>query len=137
MNTQKRIQNVAEMVEAVLCTVPESRNSDITLTIEVWKSYCSDVLMYHPETNEPYVSLARLFDLPREDHIKRIRAKIQNVERRYLPTKVEILIERAKLSDEWKQFLGYTPYWREENWQKYVRDYMQKREEEEKQPLLF
>lgn len=33
-----------------------------------------------------FVSLGKLFDLPREDNIKRIRAKIQNEEKLFLPT---------------------------------------------------
>lgn len=100
-------RTLIEEVEFILATMPESRNSDITLMIELWKHYYKDLLLYHPRTSEPYIKLSNLFEMPREDNIKRIRAKIQNEERRYLPTNEEVFNERARLSTEWRQFLGY------------------------------
>ena len=75
--------NLVKQIEFILNTVPESRNSDITLTTEIWKYYFPKSLV---DTNFGEAVLIRdLFDLPREDNVKRVRAKIQNEERRYLP----------------------------------------------------
>lgn len=60
------------------------------------------------ETNEPVfkpMSMVKLTDvlfLPREDNIKRIRAKIQNEEHRYLPTTPEIRAKRKISESEWR-----------------------------------
>lgn len=116
--------NLTQKVEAVLATEPQSRNSDITLTQEIWKKYHTESLIYHPNTNEPFVKLSHLFDLPREDNIKRIRAKIQNEERRYLPTDPKVFYERARLSNEWKQFLGYNVNWTDETWVEKCNNYL-------------
>ena len=53
------------------------------------------------------VMLKELFELPREDNIKRIRAKIQNDEKRLLPTKWEVARKRGILEDEWRVAMGY------------------------------
>mgnify|MGYP000844596995 CR=1 FL=1 len=102
-------QTLKDQVEFILTTVPESRNSDITLTIELWKYYYPQSVHRGEKTGKYYILIDKLFDLPREDNIKRIRAEIQNVEHRYLPTEVAILIERARMSKEWREFLGYNP----------------------------
>ena len=98
-------RTLVKQVEFILATEPASRNSDITLTIAIWKHYYPDYLI--EEDGKYLVELSRLFNLPREDNIKRVRAKFQNEERVYLPTTREVFIERAKLSIEWKAFLGY------------------------------
>ncbi len=98
-------RTLVQQVEFILSTIPESRNSDITLTTEIWKRYHQGS-MIKTEVGEA-VLLRDLFDLPREDNVKRVRAKIQNEERRYLPTDEKIFQERAKLSKEWRAFLGY------------------------------
>lgn len=115
-------QTLTQQIEFILSTTPESRNSDITLTMELWQHYYKDLFIYS-KSGKPFVALERLFDLPREDNIKRIRAKIQNEERRYLPTNVEVLIERAKLSKEWKEFFGYNVNWGDEDWGNAIANY--------------
>lgn len=90
-------------VSYILSHFPETRNSDITLTIELWKNYYPDKLF----NNDQCIYVRDLFDLPREDNIKRIRAKIQNEDREFLPTDIKVFIERARASDEWRKFLGY------------------------------
>lgn len=63
------------------------------------------------EDGQKYINVMQLFNLPREDHVKRIRAKIQNEERIYLPTDPNILLRRIRLSKEWREFLGYDKAW--------------------------
>lgn len=101
------ITNLVHQIDFILSTEPETRNSDITLTIAIWKRYFPKFIIHSEKTNKDYVEITTLFDLPREDNIKRVRAKIQNEERRYLPTDPAIFLERAKLSKDWREFLGY------------------------------
>ena len=83
-----------------------SRNSDITLTLKIWRKYYSDIV-FRARDGKWYVELLKLFDLPREDNIKRIRAKIQNVEHLYLPTSPAVAKKRGWAIDEWREYLGY------------------------------
>lgn len=93
----------------ILSHFPEARNSDIRLTIELWKHYYPNYIIQNTSYGQdnPLVAIKDLFELPREDNIKRIRAQIQNVDREFLPTDINIFIERARQSDEWRRFLGY------------------------------
>lgn len=131
---ETELKNLRHKVEFVLSTIPESRNSDVVLTMEIWKEYYKDELIYHPQTNKPYVKLDKVIDLPREDFISRIRRKIQNEERLYLPTDLNVFIERARLSKEWKSYLGYQDYWQDTDWNKTLSDFFTKREQA---PLPF
>lgn len=87
---------------------PETRNSDVTLSITLWKKYYSE-LIFTSKSSVDYIPLSRLYELPREDNIKRIRAKIQNIERKFLPTSEVVFLKRAANSKEWRKFLGYSP----------------------------
>lgn len=94
-----------EKVLEILKDNPESRNSDIRLTMDVWIRYHDSRLFEHDEKRAVY--LKDLYDLPREDHVKRIRAKIQNDEKKYPPTQWEIAKRRGFLEDEWRVLMGY------------------------------
>ena len=99
-------------VECILASEAETRNSDITLMIELWKRFYP--LMVHtesgiaPQYSEQgnYVLLKNLYDLPREDNIKRIRAKFQNDEHKYLPTVEEIAVQRGILAETWRKLMS-------------------------------
>lgn len=120
-----------DKVEFILSTVPESRNSDITLTIELWRHYYGDLLFQDGNC----VMLKELWNLPREDHLKRYRAQLQNVELKYLPTDITILVERAKLSGDWKRRLGYNSItqWDDETWLRSIQEFI----DERSRPTLF
>ena len=104
-----RLKNMVEMVLAENEKVKlqgrggvEPRNSDIALTIAIWQKW------YSVGTNEDsVVHLYRLFDLPREDNVKRVRAVLQNVEGKYLPTSWEVARKRGIEREKWEQALGY------------------------------
>lgn len=83
----------------------KSRNSDIRLTqVLWWNHYRSYMKMIDGKV---YVNVAHLYDLPREDNIKRIRAKIQNDLKEFLPTDPAIAKKRGWKEDEWREYLGY------------------------------
>jgi hypothetical protein len=101
-NKQKGV-DLKGMIENVLEIEPETRNSDIALMIEIWKRYFSEYLF---NTLDCAVFLNDLYKLPREDHIKRIRADF-NSRGMYLPTDPQVIKQRRINIDKWKEQLGY------------------------------
>lgn len=95
-----------EMVETILRNIPATRNSDITLMIEIWKRYYSQKLVQSSKTGDYAVILTNLYDLPREDDIKRWRAKF-NSQGMYYPTDWEVAKQRGILEDKWRLEMGY------------------------------
>ena|SRR3990167_5086070 len=102
----ENIKRLKRTVEDVLSDNPKTRNSDISLTIEIWKRYCSAQLTYIG--GEPYVALGELYGLPREDNIKRIRAAL-NAKGLYWPTDWKVAKARGINEDRWRIALGYPP----------------------------
>ena len=82
-----------------------SRNSDIRLTQVIWATYYPKHLKRID--GHWYVAMQDMYDLPREDNIKRIRAKIQNDLHEFLPTDPEVARKRGWEIDEWRSYLGY------------------------------
>lgn len=78
---------------------PSTRNSDIELTAKIWHDFHNSKIV---EINsEQYIKINDLFELPREDHVKRIRAKIQNEEKKFLPLE-KIAKQRELLREDWR-----------------------------------
>lgn len=119
--------SLKEQVKQILEDRPETRNSDITLMVEVWKrfhpakikglSYIEPNSIIEAEVRpgglypvvsniKPCVQLEDLYDLPREDNIKRIRAAF-NAKGLYWPTELKIAIGRGLQENEWREKLGY------------------------------
>lgn len=112
MTNQLQVPRLKNMVEMVLEKNEkvqvqgrggiEPRNSDIALTIAIWQQW------YSVGTNpDSVIHLYRLFDLPREDNVKRVRAVLQNVEGKYLPTSWEVARKRGIERAKWEEALGY------------------------------
>lgn len=101
-----KIKDLDKKVRYCLEIDEKSRNSDIRLTQVLWWTYYRDELKEIDTVY--YVKLGSLFDLPREDNIKRIRAKIQNEEKLFLPTDPAIAKKRGWQEDEWRRHLGYS-----------------------------
>lgn len=117
MTTSPSVPRLKNMVEQVLADNPkyngvEARNSDVALMILVWQRW-------YGVSDKPdgIVHVRRLFDLPREDNVKRVRAKIQNEEHKYLPTNPDVLIKRGILEEYWSDALGYNLT--KEEWQRH------------------
>lgn len=99
------IKTLDGKVRATLEADPKSRNDDIRLTQMVWWRYYRDDLKMIGDS--AYVNVASLHKLPREDNIKRVRAKIQNVEHKFLPTDPAVAIKRGWNEETWRSYLGY------------------------------
>lgn len=92
-------------IRSILASDEASRNSDIRLTQMYWWNYHRDV--FEIINHKAYVPLADLYRLPSQDGIKRIRAKIQNDHKEYLPTDKAVAIKRGMNETEWRQYLNY------------------------------
>jgi hypothetical protein len=95
------------MVEHCLQKYPDTRNSDIKLTNSIWFEFYKDALI--EVDGELAVKLLHLYKLPKEDAVKRWRAKFQNEKKLYLPTDIEVLKKRQGMEEKWRDKLGYNP----------------------------
>lgn len=99
-----KIKDLDKKVRYSLEHDEKSRNSDIRLMQMIWYTF------YRSSLKEIdgvfYVSLSNLFELPREDNIKRMRAKIQNEEKLFLPTDPAVAKKRGWKEDQWRGYLG-------------------------------
>lgn len=94
-----------QRIEWCLRNVPETRNSDIALTVEVWKRFYPEKIQ-NTERGRLCVELGDLYDLPREDNVKRTRAQF-NTEGLYWSTDLKVAIGRGIQENEWRVKLGY------------------------------
>lgn len=108
------IKTLKGMVESVLADTPETRNSDIALTIAIWRRFFPSLVRQEKHHDgrtyslgEEYVRVKDLFELPREDNVKRVRAMFQNEKKLYLPTSWEVAKGRGLEEDEWRVAMGY------------------------------
>lgn len=100
-----QIKYLKTQVTKILVKDEQSRNSDIRLTQCIWWEFYQEK-MVKLEDGSVAVRLRDMFDLPREDNIKRIRAKIQNEDHKFLPTDPEIRRKRQIKEEEWREYLG-------------------------------
>lgn len=96
------IITLKSQVEIILKNSPESRNSDITLMIELWKRFYPKC-MIEDEYMKTSIYLNDLYNLPREDGISRIRRHFQNDRLLYLPTKLEVVVQRKINQEVWRK----------------------------------
>jgi hypothetical protein len=99
-------RNLTNQVETLLKDIPQTRDCDILLTQEIWKKYYPQYLHSSP-TGKLWISFDGMKVLPREDNVKRIRAKFQNDLNKYLPTKIEVVRQRRQNEQVWREALGY------------------------------
>lgn len=92
-----------QQVKQILEECPESRNSDIVLTIEVWKRVMPHLSYFFDKL------LKLLLKLPREDNCKRYRAMYQ-AKGQYVPTDWEVAKQRRMKEDFWRKSLNYKPF---------------------------
>jgi hypothetical protein len=101
----KKFFKLKQKVEAVLRDHPASRDSDITLTIEIWKRYYPSYLI-QGASGTLAVRLNDLYNLPREDNVKRIRAHYQNDQLKYLPTTLAVAKQRKINEEVWRKIMS-------------------------------
>lgn len=94
-------------IERCLSDYPETRNSDIALTIKVWEVYYPQYLI-KAKNGDYGIYIKYLYELPRQDNVKRIRANF-NSRGLYLPTEWKIAKQRKINEEKWRVYMGYPP----------------------------
>lgn len=95
-------------VEFILAWQPKTRNSDVALMIALWEKFFPQYI--HDELLVGRMIIIKdLYELPREDNIKRIRAKFQNDKKnpKYLPTSLEVARHRKINEEVWREAMGH------------------------------
>lgn len=98
------MRSLKAQVEYCLKEYPDTRNSDIALMIKIWEQFYPK-LIKKGSTGETGVWLKDLYELPREDNIKRHRAVFQNVLFKYLPTSLEVVKQRKINEEKWLEYI--------------------------------
>lgn len=108
------MKNLSMNVKLILERDEQSRNSDIRLTQMFWWTYHQSKIVELLDGSKA-VRMKDLLDLPREDHLSRVRRKIQEdafnkVEsgyldyKKYLPTSLEVIKQRKMNEVKWLTF---------------------------------
>jgi len=100
---RREYKKLKDKVYLVMLQQPNTRNSDTALMIGVWKEFYSKYISYFQTS----ISFENLCKVPTKDDIKRIRARIQNINKELLPTLWEVAKHRKWNEQEWKKALGY------------------------------
>ncbi len=90
-----------QQIEHILKRKPQARNSDIALTICLWETYYTNLVM-RGDRDKTFINLDSLYNLPSQDNIKRIRAKF-NSEGLYLPTDKRVIKQRKLNEADWHE----------------------------------
>ena len=99
------MRHLKEKIKYCLQKYPETRNSDVKLTNSIWVEYYNKYLI-RDECGNLAVKLIDLYELPTQESVKRIRAKL-NEQGFYLPTSEEVLKQRRLLEKKYR--LEYSP----------------------------
>ena len=100
----KKIDNLKSQVLKILADFPRSRDSDQWLTIKLWCIFYPSRIKIDAEKKK-YIYLTDIMEMPREDGVKRVRAIIQNEEKKFLPTTWEVAKQREINEEEWKNYI--------------------------------
>lgn len=98
------MKKLKDQVKYILENHEDARNSDITLMIKLWETFYSKYLK-QGSSGEVGIWLKDLYELPREDNIKRIRAVFQNEHNLYLPTDPKVRDKRGIAEENWLAFV--------------------------------
>lgn len=101
---KKDLQKIAELVVKELAGDIESRNDDKRLTFRV----LSKVLTGNDKARVLSLRMDDLRRLPSFAHITRVRARIQNDLRQYLPTLAEVRRKRRINEEVWRNYITGT-----------------------------
>lgn len=94
LGTKAEFRTVKAIVEYLLETDERCRNDDKYLTYKVFR-YFTKIFIPFEDFNK----------IPAFETVKRTRASIQNVERRFMPTNPDVIARRQKRQGEVKEFL--------------------------------
>ena len=93
-----------DQVEIILKDYPKTRDSDVTLTIEIWKKFYKAHIKV-ASNGELGIYLKSLYSLPKAYDIQRYRAMI-NAEGRFLPTDSRVRRKRRINEEMWRAYVN-------------------------------
>lgn len=99
MDTEIEFDNTRELVEKLLQKDERNRNDDKYLTYNVFQ----EIAKKHGK--KIFIPFDLFKEFPAFETVKRVRAKIQNEENRFLPTDPNVLEKRNKRQKEVKDWL--------------------------------
>lgn len=99
------IDTLKTQVLKVLEKYPKTRDSDVRLMLVLWQMFYPSRIHKTEPVNRSYIFLHDIMDMPREDNIKRVRAIIQNVENKFLPTSLEVAKQRKINEETWREYI--------------------------------
>ena len=99
----ENIKNLKEKAEHVLNKFPHTRNCDASLTQNIINEYMPSEVK---EIDGKYYFSSESLKYVKEDNVKRLRAKIQNDEGRFLPNDESVRKSRKISEERWKNFLS-------------------------------
>lgn len=83
-----------------------ARDNDLVLMLYIWRDFYPSRTFRDAAGKAYYYALDIKDSLPREDHIKRIRAKIQNEEKKWLPTSWIVAKKRRIAEIDWREYVA-------------------------------
>lgn len=83
-----------------------ARDNDLVLMLYIWRDFYPSRTFRDAAGKAYYYALDIKDSLPREDHIKRIRAKIQNEEKKWLPTSWIVAKKRKIAEADWREYIA-------------------------------
>lgn len=92
METREEIRTVQEMITELLENDVRCRNDDKWLTYQVMRRF-----------TKIYIPFEDFQRIPAFETIKRVRAKIQNKEKRFLPTDPKVLVKRGHRQEVFRE----------------------------------
>lgn len=99
------IDTLKKQVLKVLEGYPKTRDSDVRLMLVLWQMFYASRVHLDEKSSQKFVYLKDIMDLPREDNIKRVRAIIQNVENKFLPTSWAVARQRKINEEVWREYI--------------------------------
>lgn len=100
-----KMNELKQAVDGVLSAYEDARNNDHFLIFRVYESMGFSSCVDRMNVTF-YISMTQLNELPSCESITRLRRQIQNVEKRYLPTDLDVLIKRKFTDEDLRIFFG-------------------------------
>ena len=97
----REVDNVSSKVEKLLDEIPDTRNNDLYLQ---WI-----YLLRFEEIEMPYIPYSKFKELSSiMETIRRCRQKLQNTEKKYPPTDLEVAMKRGWAEEDWRKYFGHS-----------------------------
>ena len=101
MDTSKELLKVDWLVRKFLRDDPDTRNCDKLLTVKIFQVFLRQ------SGNQLTINLDQLAGLPSFETVKRLRAKVQNVEKLYPPTDQSIFKRRRMKQEDFREIFAF------------------------------